>query len=128
MVKMKNIPDTKTQVLIDTITLCFMSAMLNTVLPSTRAVCIDFDPNNKIVEVFVYHDGEYSLDIFEWYSIMDSDSTNQPWMWGDEDVNNGYFHPDKGFEVVFLKYPQPVPTEKHLTTIYHRVEPFEDPK
>ena len=121
--------DEDTKELIYQINFKVQVAMLTLTIPSTRAVCIEFNPKKAIAGLVFFHDGEEDEYIEELYSIIESEASCSPWMWGKKDVRSEpYIDPSyDGFKVVFLKYPNPIPEEKYLATIYHRREPFEDP-
>lgn len=96
-------------------------ALLGMVIPSMRAICLDWKSKEDHSKLVFFHDGEVDDDIYDWYSTIESEASSGDW----GDSINSF---KSSFEVISLKYPEPVPEDKYIATLYHRKEPFEDPK
>ena len=113
--------DSKDQDTISTVQLCIFSALSSMALPSLRAICLDWKPKSDLATIVFFHDGEINDDLYDWYSTIEFEASCEPW----GEYISEY---KKRFEVISLKYPESIPEDRYTATLYHRKEPFEDPK
>lgn len=111
--------DPEIQSTITSVVLEVQGAMFDMIVPSLRAVCFAWEEKSETSRLVFFHDGEVNDDLFDLYSTIESDATCVPW---------GKYIKSNQLVITPLKYPKPIPEQDFFLTIYHRKEPFEDPK
>ena len=100
---------------IDSIKLSIFRALLGEVIPGLRSINLLWEPEDEIVWLYFFHDGDVNTEVMDHYSSIVAEIDADDW------GRSAWCR----HEVIRCSYPESLPKKGSL--VFLRKEPFKDP-